>query len=203
MPWCQLVVQELGSCLRQAMWPVLVGVLVWVFLDQLKELFSRLKRLAVLGLSLEAPPVSPGARGVGAGPRSAGERVPAEVRLGSGVDRQAELPLGGRFGNIYWLGYDIFFAIAALTGGGQKQTVVTALEHSLYHARALGLNAVGITEKTEKLVASVKDLPAASLDGYQRGLLAAQVVRLRDEVGAHMEVRQPGFGDGWTEHEYL
>lgn len=120
------------------------------------------------------------------------KRTYAEMRLGHPVDRNMRAAWENT-ANTYWAGYDICNAWYGLMFGAGKRQLLYLLQQCYHHVDCLEFSDSRFKEHFSKLFKKVESTPETDLDQAMRRKLANDVFLLRDHIGAHMEVHQPGF----------
>ena len=115
----------------------------------------------------------------------------AEKRLGYTVDKGQELAWGN-VGNIYWLGHDLIVFSYAIQLGAPKEELEFLSDQCLHHVRHLKFTGA-VEERLVRVLEEIKSAPEHVLDALARRAIAVRLIRIRDEIGAHMEGKQKGF----------
>jgi len=193
------ILEPLLELVKEIAWPAAIVFLVLWFRKTIQEIAKlvaeRLQKVKGFGVeSIFGSPVVPEQTGRG----SPTGMTAAEQRLGRRVNPvKAEWK---NIANIYWLGHDLATALFYLLYKADKRFLLYILSQCRHHVRSLKFESDHFEKQIGELYKIVEGKPETALNAQTREKLARDILLLRDEIGAQMEVNQPDFQPWASQH---
>jgi|WetSurMetagenome_2_1015567.scaffolds.fasta_scaffold418626_1 hypothetical protein len=126
------------------------------------------------------------------GPTGPTRPVPAEQRLGFLVDRNVEAHWD-RVADIYWLGHDVIMVAMQMATGAPRQMVLNQLRQCELHLGKIEYSDRRVMQDLKSIYVRIEGMQEVDLTPTARRAISSELIRLRDLIGAHLEVHQPDF----------
>jgi Domain of unknown function (DUF4062) len=96
-------------------------------------------------------------------------------------------------GNLYWLGHDLMWTMAALRYIGTRESALHGLRQCHHHLCEIGMNESPYARRLVRWLKEVETISGHEWTLDRRYSLASEIDRLTDQIGALAETRQSGY----------
>jgi len=181
------ILEAFTNLIRALAWPLLIGVVVFYFRKEIRELLKKLQELKAIG--------GPGLWNFlfDSSGDSQPPQAPAMLTSSSGTGQVAAPFDKTKYGNIFWVGHDLLWTVAQLLSRGPREKILEGLFQSKHHLSEIRFTEPAFIRRLERIYQEAERTQESDWTVERRGKAATEIQSLAREIGGLVAANQTGF----------